>query len=91
VVIVELQNNLRNLNLEAVPGLITVEQYRFLAREWRNAFSDREGEKVYTINLYQEADINPSEDLLDGAIHLNHNAMVRAADALLELIRETQP
>jgi len=86
VVIVELQNDLANLNIASLPGLITVAQYQALAQAWNAAFSGREAQKVYSINLYRAAWVNPRLDLHDGLLHLKHAAMVRAADRLLNLI-----
>ncbi|WP_045223324.1 hypothetical protein [Methyloterricola oryzae] len=90
-VIVELQNNLDDLNIEGVPGLITTEQYLALSAAWDNAFKNREQDKIFTINLYQAAHVDPAVDLLDGVNHLTHAAMVRAADQMLQLIYATAP
>lgn len=90
VVIVQLQNDLEDLDVSGVPGLITPAQYQALADAWQAAFTGREDEKVFTINLYREAGVEPGADLLDG-VHLRHGAMVRAADRLLALIAATSP
>lgn len=90
-VIVELQNNLDDLNIEGVPGLITTEQYLALSAAWEDAFKGREADQIYTINLYEAANVDPEVDLLDGVNHLTHAAMVRAADQVLQLIYATTP